>query len=750
MVGSSSLKLHHVTEGGRVIWDQNLPKPVQVAKCSYDASYIASTGWHDRLVKLWRRQSFDSDDTRFDFTYLPHPTAVTTVHWRKPNHKQYTIDHVLFSICADSKIRIWAATDPHGLQVLQLWAEIDMLESIQPRQLDSSPLSKERFAFMIDSSDFVRASEVAIQYMSSNDRPISHAQEHLLEILKLNPEVFVILDRQGNMSAWGLENVGCKERKPTDVFNIAHIDDFGPMFSQNGNLDKDHMKMLNFCCPQEDSSLALLVHCFDGRVTWFECSLEELLDPSPRQQRLHAKALWTGHDGAIKKIVRSLSGKALISRTDDNEGLVWKQKSNNDTMRLARSSSFSCSEHIHRTCVLDEGNFIINLHHHSMSLWDARGSIAHQVCDCKYEVEGKVLCLVPLPSPDRKPHVFYLATITSSMKGSAWIVHVPGTSDTLESNEERSQSTSIRQFCTFDLGRQEELTFVLPVDPAGSLPTASNGLDPFAKDIAISYTNSGTLLAWTAAIEMTTSTVNWLSTSTVETSIKFPSLASGNSIRKTAVVDASKTRLTVWDSWSAQLEFDATYGFQDTIQDLDWSSTPDNQSILAVGFPHKILVLAQMRYDYLNRGAAWAPIREITTKELTGHPIGDSTWLGSGNLVVGAGNQLYVYDEAVSTSDDMVIDLSLPIHDQQSLNIFDLVTYLNGPLPVFHPQFLGQLLLAGKLVLAQRIILELHKTLNFYVPGDSLDSFVALSVCEFFDDREVYILIIVLCSSVLI
>lgn len=733
LIGSSSLRLYQTAEDDALVWNRSLPKPVKIARFSYDANLIASTGHHDRLIKIWRRQSFGSDDTRFDFTYLPHPTAVTYIHWRRPHYRQQTLDHVLFSICADSKVRIWAATDPHGLQALQLWAEIDMQEAIQPRQIETSHQSSKRYAFIIDSKDFTFATERAVQAAASGGQQEHHALEHLLEVAKTSPEVCVVVDRRGNMSAWGLENVGCKARQTTDKFNIAHVENVKLSFLRDVNPEQDNVHFLNFCSQQTDSPFSLLVHHFDGRIMWYESKLEELFDPSPRQQRLQTKALWTGHDGSVKKIVRSGSGKALISRTNENEGLIWKQRNDNTGMALTRTSSLSCPEHIHRSCLLQEGDFVINLHHHSISLWDARSPVAPLVASCAFHAEGKPLCLIPLPNPDPKSLSYYVATITSMMEAIAWKVDLPPKS---QRHLNQDSIPVMESFCTSDLGMQDNLSFVLPVDPAGSISAASDFLDTCAKDVAISYTDSGVLRAWTATLDLDKDSVNWLVTSTTETGLSNPSLASGSSIRKIAVVDSAKTGLTIWDPWSGQLEFDAKYESPDSIQDLDWSSTPDEQSILAVGFPYKVVILAQMRYDYLNAGPAWVPIRELHIKELTSHPIGDSTWLGSGNLVIGAGNQLFVYDKAVETSDDKIMDLSIPVHQHLSLSIFDLVTYLNGPLPVFHPQFLAQCILAGKLIQVQQIIIGLYKALKFFVAGDDLDSFVNMRPSDFYTEQE--------------
>lgn len=734
MIGYSSLRLYQTAGVDTLIWNCSLPKPVKIASFSYDASLIASTSHHDRLIKVWRRQSFGSDDTRFNFTYLPHPTAVTDIHWRRPHDRQQILDHGLFSICADSKIRVWAATDPHGLQALQLWAEIDMQEAIQPRHIETLHQSSDRYAFIIDSEDFRLATERALQAASSDRQRDHHALEHLLEVAKTSPEICVVVDRCGNMSAWGLENVGCKSRKDTDKFNIAHVENVKLSFLRDVKPEQANVKFLTFCSQQSDSPFTLLVHHFDGRIMWYESKVEELFDPSPRQQRLKPKALWTGHDGSVKKIVRSGSGKALISRTNDNEGLIWKQGNDKSGMALTRSSSLSCPEHIHRSCLLQEGDFVVNLHHHSISLWDARSPVARLAVSCAFQVEGKPLCLIPLPNSNTNSLSHYVATITSMMEAIVWKVDIPSRSQQLIDED---SIAAMVPFCASELGMQDDLVFVLPVDPAGSLSTTSEYLDTFAKDLAISYTDSGVLRAWTATLDLDKGSVNWLVTSTTETGIYDPSLASGSSIRKIAVVDSAKTGLTIWDPWSGQLEFDAKYGSSDSIQDLDWSSTPDEQSILAVGFPYKVKILAQMRYDYLNAGPAWVPIREIHIKELTSHPIGDSVWLGSGNLVVGTGNQLYVYDKAVDTSNDKIMDLSIPVHQHHSLSIFDLVTYLNGPLPVFHPQFLAQCILAGKLVQVQRIIIGLYKALKFFVTGDDVDSFVTMRPSDFYVEQKV-------------
>ena len=736
LVGTSCLRLYQTAEDIKLIWTRGLSSPPKFALFSRDATLVASTAHYDRLVKVWRRLSFGSDDVRFDSTYLSHPATVTGARWRGSEDRNQCSSNLLYTICADSRMRVWAAIDPRGQQLLQLWAEIDLQESIQPRSIGSATQSCHRYALFIDSPDFICATQIAAQVVADG-RKEHYALDHLAEVARCNSDVCVVLDDKGHMSAWGIENVGANSRAGTDVFNVAHVEHFDVVSLLKTFQGTPFVQFLTFCNENHESGLTLIVHQFDGTIAWLEGRIDDVFDPSCIKDRLRLKALWTGHERPIKKIVRNISGKAFISRTSDNEGLIWKSRDGKDQLALSRHSTLESPERIHRTCLLYDGDFVINLHHHSISLWNSHDITAKLVASRDYLIQGKPLCLLLLPESTEEYGLAYVATISSSMKGIVWKVSVPYNFDRKRINARTMLPPAIEQYCDFDLDSKDELAFILPVDPAGSTTTVSSFLDTFAKDIAVSYNHDGVLHTWTARLNTKKKSIDWLVTSTVITAIREPSLTSGSSNRKIAVVDSARNGLTVWDSRGGQLEYDKHFGLQETIQDLDWSSTPDYQSILAVGFPHKVIILSQMRYDYLDRGPAWAPIREVYIGESTCHIIGDSTWLGNGNLVIGAGNQLFIYDKAVKSSDEMVTDLSIPVHNHSSMDIFSVVTLLNGPLPVFHPQFLAQCILAGKFVHVQRIVINLNNALKYFTDGDRLDSMMGIAVNEFFTEPNV-------------
>ncbi len=392
-------------------------------------------------------------------------------------------------------------------------------------------------------------------------------------------------------------------------------------------------------------------------------------------------------------------------------------------------------DHIHRICVMRQGNFVIFLHQSKIALWDTRSIRGKLLATCEFEVVGKPLCILMLPEIAKGGPMAHVATITSNMKGIVWEIRLPQKSDS-SNPPNGSHTPSIRQFCQFDLGDYDDLSYVLPVDPAGSPPVVQGFLDTFARDIAISYTHAGVVRSWTARLDLKNQKADWLQTCSVDTGISEPALASGSSIRKAALVNSNRSELTIWDVRGAQLEYSQSYESQDSIQDLDWTSSPDDQSVLAVGFRFRVILLAQMRYDYLNKGPAWASIREFNIRDLTPHPIGDSTWLDGGNLIVGAGNQLFVFDKEVDPSAPVVTDLGLP-RQKAGYDLFDVVTRLNGPLPVYHPQFLSQCTLAGKSVLVQHILLALHKTLKYFVEGDVIENHLGMDLEEFYTPNEV-------------
>lgn len=312
LLGGSRLQLWFIAYDSRVIWDQELPYPVAIAYCSHDASLIASCGQHDRLVKIWRRLS-ESDSTRFDVAYLLHPSSITNMHWRKPWHQEQNLDNLLYTFCADGRIRVWSYTDPHSVSIMQKIAEIDTKATIQPRRLSQGSISKRRYAFILDSRDFSHATERAVE--TATNGKADHALEHLIEIANRTPEICVILDGLGHMSAWGLENTGCKNRGSAEVFNVAHVDNVDLSLLEQAQLEGEHIQFCTYAGGSTPSSISLLIHSYDGSIVHYEAHIAGLFDTATRRERLQQSAAWAGHQEPVNGIIHNHAGDQLCTWT---------------------------------------------------------------------------------------------------------------------------------------------------------------------------------------------------------------------------------------------------------------------------------------------------------------------------------------------------------------------------------------------------------------------------------------------------
>ncbi|KAI1753144.1 WD repeat domain-containing protein [Xylaria castorea] len=728
LIGRSSLWLYDTASTPPTChWKQELATPARSALLSYDSSYIASVGYHDRLVKIWRRLNFGSEEVHFDYGYLPHPQAVTSIQWRKPFHVDQTIENVLYSFCVDTALRVWTSADATCGNALQLWGKLDLRQAIP--QDPSSSKQDVRWAFIINQRDLANATEKVVQEQGDGQEKEDVALQYLLSIANRDTEICVVFDGRGSMSAWALENVSSNPRGANNIDNVAFVKSKDFEFLDH-SITTPHVEILSYC-NKCSGHLHILFHHFDGHIEVFESNIADLLDPTSRSSRLSHRATWSGHSGAIKKIVRNFSGRAIVSRTEKGETVVW----NHQRSRLLKHNIISEDRHIHRICLLRGGRFVVFLHHDTLSIWDCRTPIHKLLGDCKYNIRGKPLCILVLPRQNAKDiSVAHVATVTSEQRGIVWEIRLPLDSSNADGAKRNGYEKPLREFCTFELEGAGDLAYVLPADPAGSKPVISGFLDVFARDVAVSYTHSGRVEFWTARVDAAQGRVEWLSTSSMETGVSEPALVSGSTMKKAALVNQNRSALTIWDIRGARLEYEQDFESHNTVQDLDWTSTPDMQSILAVGFPYRVILLSQMRFDYLNKGPAWAPIREISIREFTPHPIGDSTWLSNGNLIIGAGNQLFLYGRNFDETSALITNVRTH-HKPTTRDLFQMVQQLNGPLPVFHPQFLSQCILAGKHPLVKRILLALNHTLKYHVEGDAIDAYLGLDLGEFYMDR---------------
>jgi hypothetical protein len=129
---------------------------------------------------------------------------------------------------------------------------------------------------------------------------------------------------------------------------------------------------------------------------------------------------------------------------------------------------------------------------------------------------------------------------------------------------------------------------------------------------------------------------------------------------------------------------------------------------------------------------------------MTPHPIGDSLWLSNGSLVIGAGNQIFVYSREIHEPDNLSKQLQLSSHKAKLDDIFEIVSHVNGPVPVYHPQFLQQCILAGRSALVEEVLVKLHKELKNFHEEIPLDKFLGIPLETFLAREEVCLMIPIL------
>ncbi|EPS40624.1 hypothetical protein H072_5490 [Dactylellina haptotyla CBS 200.50] len=749
LIAASGLHLWDVrTTDAREIWYKEVANPPDIALFSFDAAFIASTGTRNRFVKVWRRQAYALGEAEFDFSYLPHPHVVTSLLWKKPFHREIAAENILYSFSADGVFRVWSPLDPHEVYPFQLSALLDLGSAtpqpgLAPSILKShnQPFELESVISLIDTRVFTLATEQAVIH-AEKDVTSKQQLQNLVDVAKRSSEILLMFHSTGYMSAWGIENIGNKSKRTVSVFSIVHQVELDWTFAKDCGGPTNIIALANKIT---DYGLSIAVQFSNGEIGRFDTSLDDLLDPTSSICQIKPRANWSGHLEPINHLKRTARGNSLLSSSKEWEHVLWRRTIQDGIPYLERQSLINISDEgrVLKTLVLPNGWYAVTLHPDSVCLWDCRDSSAIELARCPIKLTAKPFSLILLPEYETTDTVYHVFVIDKSLQGTVFAVRIPKPrrrSSVSSIRPEHSYGT-IKEHSKFKLPTEDEISMFVPVDPVGWNFTVSDNLDTFNREVAVSITPGGLVQSWTAKMATSENEVQWLQTSSLETLLDEPSLIGGSSMHKVAVIDSQKTMLTVWDTRNTQLEYEFVFEEGEYVRDLDWTCTPDSQSILAVGFAQKVVLFSQLRYDYLNAGPAWASFRQFNTNGLTPHPIGDSIWLSDGTLVIGCGNQLFIHPKDIQPldPDDLSVQsLWTPAgHDTRMETIFDVVSRINGPLPLYHPQFLQQCVLAGKMQLAKQIVVELMYHTKTKTTAQDIESSLGITPENFYQSDEV-------------
>jgi len=728
LVAGSQLLLWYIPEASppHVMWQQTIAYPTALAYLSHDGDLIASIGQHDRLVKIWRRLSYEVEVARFDISYLPHPAAVTNLHWRKPWHAEQNLDNLLYTFCADNHVRVWAYSDVRSLSVMHQVAIIDMNASIQPRRLSMSAISQRRYAFIIDSRDFSIATERAVQGSSAKAR--DYALEHLIEIANRSPEVCVVLDGLGHMSAWGLENAGYKNKNPAVVFHIAHVDGVNITIPQLDEPLEDYAQISVFAGGLTPSSLSLLLHSYAGDIDWYDSQITRLFDTSHRHDRAQLISTLAGPSAPVKRIVRDVQGSLVLSVSEEGNANVWKHTAKQGSAALLRECSLTTGEDVIDLAILSHGRYAAILRLHSLELWDVRNAKAELLGRQSFPDRQRPQRITQVRVAGEKVVTSRVVVVSFDDRTvEAWELLLPSLVD----GKRNGHREIIHSLGMVDLHIADRNKSSLYICDNMTLSTLGGRHPPRAdaSDFALALTDDGMVQMVKSQEEPDTSAPRLFSNARLNTDIRSPAAVSVSGHGKIVAVNTTSTSLVIWDVATSAWEYEHDLDGTDTINTFAWGITPNGEPLLAICFDYHVVVLGQIRYEYPNMEGAWTDLSHIRMRDFTTQSIGDLCWLRSGHIVVGAGNQLFVFEGHADTHRNKDVKALQEAHRRiHNDSTFAVICMLNALVPIFHPTFLSLLILTAKFATTKAILFQLHRSLKFLAEGDALSSFMDVPI----------------------
>lgn len=710
-------------EERRILWSLDVPSAMKYASFSPSASIIATTGIYDRLVKLWRRLSFE--EGLFDYTYLRHNGTVTHLEWRPLDQYDDEDDdaesgvgarhddepEILYTIATDGLLRIWRTGGFHDLDILMLHTTIDLNSAIPSSPSltmnGTNPQAKEaRYAFMLPASEMTAAIKSAIGLKTEK---LSHSLEHLKEVSSKDPDVIIALDGRGRMSAWGLESIGHKRRPETpsglskQPFHIAHAERL-PLRSAEGC-------NVRFRAWFEDSIFNIIVHGFDGYMQWWTGDVESFFSPSVAgSERLQERSFWTGHGKSPVAILKgSDSGKSLVSCAAGKDMACWRAPSDSPDLHKAvhfvaehsvLGVAFIALDDAESDCMVtleqstskprelrfvlqNSSGTVLSSNSHAIEIGDDAAKWSLDQCD-----DGQTAVLVALSSNGRG----FLCTI---------------------------DLTDPRQLA---LGGLRPLS--LPASDTGSrLFHAASVLD--ASDLNrvgfVCVDKSGALLLYHVQVGESGSIEpafmgSWKS-GVQDSSV----LAVTNDFA--AVASSNGAELAIINLRDGYVEHRAAMSGQ-----IRYIVPSPRHNLVAIGYDTEINVLMQRRYEHNAELPSWVLLKRISIAGM-GLSISALAWLGDGSVAIAAGNGIFFSSEDVAPQElhqDVREAIDVDAEVKKTLGLSSLSRRLRRPLPVWHPSLLAHIVRHGHWGLASKLIHGLSSKLKFWSEGDELHPLLEL------------------------
>lgn len=604
------------------------------------------------------------------------------------------MDNLLYTYCADGNVRVWAHTDHHAVCVLQKIITLDTNASIQPRRMSMNSISKSRFSFVLQSRDLARATERAIQTARSG---IDHALEHLVEVANRSPEICVILDGLGHMSAWGIENVGFKSKASPEKFNVALVDGVNITLPKEMH-DNNSVQIVAFANNDAAASLCVLVHSFAGQIDWYQGSFVSFFDTGTKRDRLDYQACWSGHDSVIDKMISGPNYQDFLSLTEDDQVIYWSLSSNATPTRIC---DLQFDSPIIDATFLGDTGYVAILQDDQVSLWKLNTSTPKLLGKCAL-AHTDAVAISSLKTTDSHD-VLRLNVLFEGNRIQNFEAHLTSQDSKIQTNGFHKPISALR---------------------TGNLPVSKNfnsacfGVQSrLGADLA-----SRNLLTWSdpGEFQMCRLSSNFPEQSErliagLKTYTATSNIAALLDESIYASVHADYRTVTIWNLAQSSCEWAYKFTDFDHIQEIHWFCA-SNIPVLIVQFAYYVAVISPRSYNDALRTPSWTIHQVIQTRLHSSHIIGAVCCLSPNQIAVGVGNQIMTFEVSgiatVRTSTDMT--LSPSVKAEQSIQL------QNSSFAVYTPECLARFLAAGNLQLVFAVLEELHEGLRFLNTGGEI------------------------------
>ncbi|KAI9513046.1 RAVE protein 1 C terminal-domain-containing protein [Russula earlei] len=616
---------------------------------------------------------------------ISHPRPVTNVMWRSAQASSRD-SPVLFTVTRDATLRIFIPV-LDSPQYMQLHATLDLSISAPPYTPSRKPDNHSSNVFYLDREMFKGVLAAVLKDASDiNDTKLRRLQD----ICDDEWDMFLQVLPDGSLTVRAIANI---DRRPPTLLkqltllqNIAVSLPHAPSYLRVVRGPTKHTLALVSAPP-------LSVHVLEP-LNFFDSRSGGLT--------LRGRVHDLDEDSHIKQFVRTPdgSGLAIVRETG---GEAWMVRDFGTVLQ--------------RTGRWTEADFVVVLN-------EGRSFATFSTSTCNLTLHTTPELVLPLPSI---VSLFSLPPRGAAPYECIYAVTADATPSICHVHALSGETPSLCLVSQIPLPLLSPTAFVLPVDPMGWL--SSRGMESIERDVLLSIGRDGELMFWVPEGRRT----GWRCTGRVRTGRTRIRMARCSSAKKTVLIVpcVDGEELTIWDSmeseFSSGLEYAKSLSLSDQVHDLDWSSTPDGQSILAVGFTYHVEVLCEQRMTYFDDGPGWGVIRRIEIENLLSHPISDSIWLAYGTLLVGSGHQMCLYG----------VSRQLESEDAEE-GLFEYVARLNGPLADYHPQMLLQCLLWDKLDVVKEILVNLSRDVERWheLHYDVFES-SAIPIDHYFEKRRI-------------